>query len=225
MSKSTPKRLALAAVALCAATTVVLAHGNVTPQAVDASALPAVGEDWLFENPYRELHGAEFEKVLAIGDSAYNQNCARCHGLGVVSGGLAPDLRKLEAEEYGDEWFMERYRNGYTQSGITKMPGFGDLFGQEVGWAIRLYAETRPDDKSIAKHNAELVEIRDALKAWSGGDTASMEARLLEINGEIKTFSGAPMADSVARRAALALADGDTEGAAEALTVGLSAAK
>ena len=62
-----------------------------------------------------------------------------------MSGGLAPDLRYIEAEEYGDELFMERYRKGYTQNGITKMPAFGDLLGQKTAWAIRTYVETRPD--------------------------------------------------------------------------------
>ena len=32
---------------------------------------------------------------MQIGSSAYNQNCARCHGLEVISGGIAPDLRLL----------------------------------------------------------------------------------------------------------------------------------
>ena len=60
-----------------------------------------------------------------------------CHGLEVISGGLAPDLRYLEAEEYGDEWYMERFISGYTQNGITKMPAFGELLGQDAAWAIR----------------------------------------------------------------------------------------
>lgn len=215
---------ALTGAAVLAATTLVLAHGNVTPQAVDTSALPPV-EEGLYENPYRELTGAEFEKVLAFGDSAYNQNCARCHGLGAVSGGLAPDLRHLEAEEYGDDWFMERYRNGYTQNGITRMPGFGELFGEEAGWAIRLYVETRPDDESLRAHNDELSDIRDQLAAWDGGDVAPVKSRLEEINAEIETLSGAETADSVARRAAMALENGNTKAAAEALSIGLSAAR
>src|SRR6056297_805108 len=66
-----------------------LAHGDAAPQPVDASALPDVGEEWLIENPYRaDKVGEEvWAKAIEIGDSGYNQNCARRHGLGAVSGG------------------------------------------------------------------------------------------------------------------------------------------
>jgi cytochrome c-550 PedF len=69
------------------------AHGDVTPQAVDTSSLPKLGEGWLPENPFRKNDAA-----VKVGTSAYNQNCARCHGLEAISGGIAPDLRKLDNE-------------------------------------------------------------------------------------------------------------------------------
>ena len=69
------------------------AHGDVTPQAVDTSSLPKLGDDWRSENPYRKN-----EAAIKVGSSAYNQNCARCHGLEAISGGIAPDLRKLDNE-------------------------------------------------------------------------------------------------------------------------------
>lgn len=69
------------------------AHGDVAPQPVNTDALPDVGEEWLIENPYRDQGDEVWQAAIEIGDSGYNQNCARCHGLGVVSGGLAPDLR------------------------------------------------------------------------------------------------------------------------------------
>ena len=89
--------IAVAVAALLPATA--LGHGDVAPQPVDTDALPEVGEEWLEENPYRaEAVGEEvWAAAVAIGASGYNQNCARCHGLEVVSGGLAPDLRYLEA--------------------------------------------------------------------------------------------------------------------------------
>ena len=62
------------------------AHGDVTPQAVDTSSLKQLGENWVTVNPYRGNKDA-----IRIGDSAFNQNCARCHGLGGVSGGIAPE--------------------------------------------------------------------------------------------------------------------------------------
>ncbi|MBP6491141.1 MAG: cytochrome c-550 PedF, partial [Thauera sp.] len=86
------KRLAITATGLALATAGAFAHahGDVTPQAVDTSSLKQLGEAWVTVNPYRGNKDA-----IRIGDSAFNQNCARCHGLGGVSGGIAPDLRLL----------------------------------------------------------------------------------------------------------------------------------
>ena len=210
---------------------IVFAHGDVNPQPVDTAGLPAVGEEWLIENPYRVDPAGEdvWLKAIEIGASGYNQNCARCHGLEVVSGGLAPDLRFLEAEEYGDEWYMERYRFGYTQNGTTKMPAFGELLGQEAAWAIRTYIETRPDGDAMEEVSDELKGLRDQLAKFAdgadGADPAALKSRLSEIAGSIETLSGAPVADSVAYRAAKQI-DGTPEGyktAAETLTIGLSA--
>ncbi len=221
----------LTAAMICAATGA-FAHGDVAPQAVDTTGLPTVGEEWLIENPYRaEAVGEEvWSLAVEIGASGYNQNCARCHGLEAISGGLAPDVRFLEAEEYGDEWYVERFRDGYTQNGITKMPAFGELLGQEAAWAIRTYIETRPDDASMEEVADELKGIRDDLQGYasdaSGADADAIIARLNEIAEGIETLSGAPVADSVAFRAAKII-DG-TEAAygkaAETLTIGLSAA-
>ena len=221
----------LAAAFLAVAATVAYGHGDVAPQPVNTDALPDVGEDWLTENPYRaETAGPEvWQTAVDIGSSGFNQNCARCHGLGAVSGGLAPDLRYLEAEEVGDEWFVERFQLGYTQDGTTKMPAFGELLGQKAGWAIRTYIETRPDDDAIEEHAERLGEIRDELLVMAeagSGDTDTMKAELLEIAAAIPTASGAPVADSIARRAGNLL-DGSPQSfkhAAEVLTVGLSAA-
>lgn len=225
-------RLGFYSAALAATVTagMALAHGDVAPQPVNTDALPEVSEDWLTENPYREQGEEVWQAAIEIGDSGYNQNCARCHGLGVVSGGLAPDLRYLEAEEYGDEWYIERFREGYTQNGITKMPAFGDLLGQKAAWAIRTYIETRPDDGALDDHSDRLKEIRDLLAAMadgSDGDAAALQSELTEIAGTIETGSGAPVADSVALRAAV-LISGDSPDfaqAAEQLTIGLSAAQ
>lgn len=214
-----------------ASSTIIFAHGDVVPQAVDTAGLPETGAEWLIENPYRaETAGQEvWQKALEIGASGYNQNCARCHGLEVVSGGLAPDLRFLEAEEYGDEWYVERFRTGYTQGGITKMPAFGELLGQDAAWAIRTYIETRPDTDAMEEVSDELKGIRDALAGYAtdatGADPDAIKSRLSEIAGGIETLSGAPVADSVAFRAAN-LIDGTPaayKSAAETLTIGLSA--
>ena len=212
--------------------TMAISHGDVAPQPVNTDALPEVGEDWLIDNPYRveEVGEDVWKAAVEIGASGYNQNCARCHGLEVISGGLAPDLRYLEAEEYGDEWYMERYIHGYTQNGITKMPAFGDLLGQKAAWAIRTYIETRPDDEMMAEASDDLKALRDQLVAWeadaSGADVDGMILQLSEIAANIETLSGAPVADSVAYRAAgiLSADSSNFKSAAETLTIGLSAA-
>jgi len=132
----------LAGVLLALVTGSVFAHGDVSPQAVDTTHLPQLGEEWLEVNPYRG-----HEAAIETGSSAYNQNCARCHGLQAVSGGIAPDLRMLPEEDEGDEWYVMRVRNGAIRNGITYMPPFEGILTQEALWSIRAYVETRPKDE------------------------------------------------------------------------------
>lgn len=119
------------------------AHGDVTPQPVNTKGLPSLKKGaWLTENPYR---GNDLAKE--IGASGYNQNCARCHGLQVISGGIAPDLRYLEKGKVGDEWFIQRIRHGARKpDGATMMPAFEGIFNQEAMWAIRTYIESVHED-------------------------------------------------------------------------------
>jgi cytochrome c-550 PedF len=135
--------VALAAAIMVATPIWAATNGEIV--AVDTTGLKEIGKDWLKENPYR-ADPAMKELATTIGASGYNQNCARCHGLEVISGGLAPDLRYLEEGKFGDEWYLERVRGGYTQNGITKMPKFEGIFTQEAMWAIRTYIESRPQD-------------------------------------------------------------------------------
>lgn len=124
----------------------VFAHGDVTPQPVDVTGLELLGDEWRERNPY-----SGNEAAIAVGKSAYNQNCARCHGLGAVSGGIAPDLRNLPHDADGDEWYVYRVRDGAIRNGITYMPVFADSDGgplsQEALWAIRAWLETVPADE------------------------------------------------------------------------------
>jgi len=150
-SPRTPHRLLLAALALLAAGSL-QAHGDVTPQAVDTHELPQLGADWRGENPFRG-----HDKAIAIGTSAYNQNCARCHGLEAISGGIAPDLRKLENDcaplkdaakkdacrKETDEYFSGTVRRGRSRNGAVYMPPFEGTLSQEAVWAIKAYLETR----------------------------------------------------------------------------------
>jgi len=129
-----------------------LAHGDVTPQAVDTKDLPTLGEAWRGENPYRKN-----DKAMKIGASAYNQNCARCHGLEAISGGIAPDLRKLDNDctalkDAGkkaacvkeiDDYYLGSVRRGKVRNGAVYMPPFEGILNQEAMWAIKAYLETR----------------------------------------------------------------------------------
>ena len=128
---------ALLALAALVAAAGAWAHGDVSPQAVDTTGLEPLGEEWVDENPYRGNEVAE-----TIGASAYNQNCARCHGLEGISGGIAPDLRLLSPDLDGDEWYVYRVREGAVRDGVTYMPKMADYLSQEALWAIRAYLES-----------------------------------------------------------------------------------
>ena len=129
----------LLAAAMTSLSSMALAHGDVAPQQVDTSALPLADGEALAENPYRDT--ADYDVAIKIGDKAYNQNCARCHGLGAVSGGIAPDLRYLIPGE-DDEYFIEKVRLGAVRNGVTYMPPFGEIFSDEAIWAIRSWLDT-----------------------------------------------------------------------------------
>ncbi len=126
---------------LLAATVTAFSHGDVTPQAVDTTGLAPLGKEWREVNPYLGNKTA-----IRIGDSAFNQNCARCHGIGAVSGGIAPDLRYLPAGAEGDEIFLQRIRHGSTRDGRVYMPPFEGTLSQEAMWAIRSWLETVRED-------------------------------------------------------------------------------
>lgn len=120
------------------------AHGDMVPQSVDTAGLPSLGEEWLDSNPYRapsELNA----KAVEIGASAYNQNCARCHGLEAMSGGIAPDLRLMQPNESDDEWYKDRVINGAVRNGAVYMPKMAEHISQEALWAIRTYIESRAE--------------------------------------------------------------------------------
>jgi cytochrome c-550 PedF len=143
---------ALAAVAAISACVLVAAHGNVTPQPVDTTGLAPLGEEWRSVNPY-----SGDPKAIEIGSSGFNQNCARCHGLEAISGGIAPDLRKLDNECAGmkdkaardscvkdnDEYMITTVRHGRSRNGAVYMPPFEGVLSQEAMWAIKSYLESR----------------------------------------------------------------------------------
>ena len=119
----------------------VWAHGDVTPQPIDTTGLePIKDSDTTFaeKNPY-----SGNPRAVEIGKHAFAQNCARCHGIDAISGGIAPDLReKLPIGAEGDEIFRERMMNGAIRNGVTYMPKFQGVVKQEGLWAIRSWLET-----------------------------------------------------------------------------------
>lgn len=131
----------LALVATLFVSSAVFSHGDVAPQPVNTDGLTPTGKEWLESNPYRKNPAA-----IKIGDSAYNQNCARCHGLEAISGGVAPDLRLLPLGDEGDEIYKQRVINGSVRNGRVYMPRMADYISQEGLWAIRAYLETRHVD-------------------------------------------------------------------------------
>jgi len=128
------------------------AHGDVVPHGVDATALPQLGEEWRDTNPYTDNKDA-----IKIGASAFGQNCARCHGLDAISGGIAPDLRKLDRDcmdvpsekkkaacfKEVNQYFLTSIRNGKVRNGAIYMPPFEGILSQEAMWSIKAWLETR----------------------------------------------------------------------------------
>lgn len=120
---------------------------------VSADGLPLLGDTWLAENPYRGNPNA-----IAIGQQAYNQACARCHGADASTNAApAPDLRQLnrycrrisDAElsaacmRDNDAYFARSVRYGKIIVGVTHMPPWQDVLRQELAWAIQTFIESR----------------------------------------------------------------------------------
>lgn len=154
--KASSIRTAALLLALSVQASAVFAHGDVTPQAVDTKSLPQLGDQWRDENPFRGN-----TEAVRIGSSAYNQNCARCHGIEAVSGGIAPDLRKLDKDCVNqkieskkqacikdvDQYYLTSARRGKVRNGAVYMPPFEGTLSQEAMWSIRAYLDTRREVK------------------------------------------------------------------------------
>ncbi len=150
---------AVAVAGLSLVSILAMAHGDVVPQSVDTHTLPQLGPQWLDTNPYST--GPAHDEALRIGKSAYNQNCARCHGLEAISGGISPDLRKLDNDctDMADrakkeacyaeiqEYFLSTVRRGRARDGRVYMPPFEGILTQEAMWSIKTYLETRRESR------------------------------------------------------------------------------
>ena len=120
---------------------------------VSPDGLPPLGESWVAENPYRGNPAA-----ITIGQQAYNQACARCHGADASTNTApAPDLRQLNrycrrisdvelnaaCMRDNDAYFSKTVRNGKIIVGITHMPPWQGVLKQELAWAIQVFLESR----------------------------------------------------------------------------------
>ena len=125
-------------------TTAVLLAGSLAAPVVvqaqgDLGALKPLGAALLDENPYRGD-----KEAIKVGASAYGQQCARCHGIEGISGGMSPDLRKMSVDKENDKIFLDVTLRGATRNGKVYMPPFKGILSQEVIWAIRSYTDSRP---------------------------------------------------------------------------------
>lgn len=130
-----------------------LANEVAIAPSVSADSLPPLGETWRSENPYRGN-----PEAVAIGQQAYNQACARCHGADAATNAApAPDLRKLDracrriadpelkawCQRDNDAYFAKTVRRGKIILGVTHMPPWEGVLAQELAWAIQLFVESR----------------------------------------------------------------------------------
>jgi len=121
--------------------TMVQAHGGGSTEPMDIGALRPLGEKLLDENPYRGD-----KEAIKIGESAYGQQCARCHGIQGISGGMSPDLRQMDVDKENDKIYLEVTLRGAARNGKVYMPPFKGILPQEVIWAIRSYTDSRPKE-------------------------------------------------------------------------------
>jgi mono/diheme cytochrome c family protein len=95
--------------------------------------------------------------VLSAGQTAFNQGCARCHGVDAEATPDAPDLRRLNGfcrrlkslalqqacTTDVDTYFMTSVLEGKVRAGLVHMPPWKGLLSDDTIWAIRTYLESR----------------------------------------------------------------------------------
>lgn len=137
--------------------TLAVANEVAVAPTVSPDGLPPLGDTWLAANPYRGNPTA-----ITTGQLAYNQACARCHGVDASTNTApAPDLRNLnrfckrisDAElnaacmRDNDAYFAKSVRNGKIIVGVTHMPPWQGVLKQELAWAIQVFIEQQAAGK------------------------------------------------------------------------------
>ncbi|WP_372863691.1 PQQ-dependent dehydrogenase, methanol/ethanol family [Spongiibacter sp.] len=121
-------------------------------------ALPAVPEPAEIPAPPPLSDGDELRAER--GGVLYAENCAYCHGVGAISGGTLPDLRRLQPSSH--ELFNEIVHNGLFST--LGMPAFGEVLSEEDVKDIHSYVLVKAhEDKALRETPAWLLSIK---KVW-----------------------------------------------------------
>lgn len=119
---------------------------------VDTSGLAAITGDQA-GNPYRGN-----ARAAEIGRTAFNQACARCHGVDAVNKGqVGPDLTRMDRAcrrivdpavqrlcvEDNDDFFLKSVQQGKVRVGVVHMPAWQDVLSPAAIWTLRTFLETR----------------------------------------------------------------------------------
>lgn len=104
--------------------------------------------------------------VLDRGAALYASYCAFCHGVGVVSGGTVPDLRRLPRVFY--DGFDAVVRGGLMEK--AGMPRFDDALAAEQVEAIRAYVVSKAHQdqelRAMPAWQRKLLEAWYEMKSW-----------------------------------------------------------
>lgn len=120
---------------------------------VNTQSLPAITAATPPGNPYRGQ-----ARAIEIGRHAFNQACARCHGVDAVNKGqVGPDLLRMDRacsriadpaiREMcvldNDDFFLKSVQDGKTRVGVVHMPAWKDVLPPAAIWTIRSFLESR----------------------------------------------------------------------------------
>ncbi|WP_228720802.1 c-type cytochrome [Nitrogeniibacter mangrovi] len=130
------------------------AHANnvvAIPPHVDTTGLPPLDDPNAEPNPYRGN-----PQAIGIGREAFNQSCARCHGVDAdAHRSPAPDLRrvgracervrepalKTRCETDADVYFRHSVEEGKVKVGVRHMPAWKSVLSPQLIWAIRSFVD------------------------------------------------------------------------------------
>lgn len=93
----------------------------------------------IFGKPVEAPDYGASQTTIEHGRALYALHCTRCHGLGVQSSGLYPDLRQATADVY-QSWNAIVLSGAFAYKG---MAAFADVLSQEDSEAIRAYVTER----------------------------------------------------------------------------------